>query len=126
VDFDGKPKKNERVSIHRKYKRRLRRLSRVLDEYLQLARIKLDPLRSGNIRNRTGIEQSLSKATELAVILTMQEELTNRPRLDDVLVRAPKQTAGDSEKISIGEDELFKELTTEEWEEMISAFKKRD
>lgn len=126
MDFDGKPMKNKRVSSQRKYMRRLRRLSRALDEYLQLAKIKLDPSQSGNIRNRTEIEQLLSKATELAVILTMREELTKSPPLDDVPVGASKQTAGDPEEISISEDELFKELTKEEWEEMISAFKKRD
>ena len=124
--FDGKPRKNRSVSIHRKYMRRQRHLSRALDEYLQLAKIKLDKLQPGNIQKRAEIEQLLSKAEELAVMLNMREEPANSPPVDDVPVRAPKQTAGGPKEISIGHDALFKELTKEEWEEMISAFRKRD
>jgi len=126
MEFDGTPKKGTRGSIHRKYKRRVRRLSRAVNEYLELAKIKLDRSQSGNIRNRTQIEQLLSKATELAVILTMQGELTQCPPVDDVLVGASNQTSGEPEEISIDKDNLFEEFTNEEIEEMISAFKNRD
>jgi len=126
MEFDGKPKKGTRGSIQRKYRRRLRRLSRALNEYLQLAKIKLDRSQSGNIRNRNQIEQLLSKATELAVILTMQGELTQCPPVEEVLVGASNQTSGNPEEISIDKDNLFEEFTKEEIEEMISAFKNRD
>lgn len=126
MDFDGKPTKGTRGSIHRKYRRRLRRLSRAVNGYLQLAKIKLDPSQSGTIRNRTQIEQLLSKATELAVILAMQGELTQCPLVDELLVGTSNQTSGAPEEISIDKDELFEEFTREEIEEMISAFKNRD
>ncbi len=125
MDFDGKPK-NKRVSIHNKYRRRLQRLSRVLDQFLQLAKAKLDRSQSGNIHNRAEIEQLLSKGTELAGILTSQEQLTNGPPVGDALVEVPKQTAGDSEEILIGANEFFKGFTIKEWEEMKSAFNTRD
>jgi len=126
MEFDSKAMKGTRSSIHRKYQRRLRRLARALNEYLQLAKIKLDRSQSGNIRNRAQIEHLLSKATELAVILAMHGEVTQCPPVDDVLAGGSNNSSGDPEEISIDKDKLFEEFTKEELEEMISAFKNRD
>lgn len=123
MELDGKLK-SKRISIRNKYKRRLRRLSRALDQYLEVAKAKLDRSQSGNIRNRAEIEGLVSKGMELAAILTSREQLANGWPVGDALVEVPNQTAGESEEILIGADEFFKGLTKEEWEEMKRAFSK--
>jgi hypothetical protein len=123
VNFRDEPK-NKKVSIHSMYKRRLRKLSRALDQYLQLARAKLDRSQSGNIHNRAEIEHLVSKATELARLLPAQETSAEHPPAGGGFPEVPQQPVSDADRHGTGASEFFEGLTQEEWEEMKRAFNK--
>ena len=123
MTFDGTPK-NNKVSIQKKYKRRLRGLSRALDQYIEIARAKLDRSRSGNIYNRENIEHLVVKSTELSGMLSALEQSTNRAECDDHRASSPSSTDGSKENILIDGDEFFSGLTQEEWDELRNAFNK--
>lgn len=106
------------------YKRRLRKLSRALDQYLQLAEAKLDRSQSGNIHNRTEIEYLVAKGMELAVLLPSEEERADRTSAGDASPVTQQRAAGETENPSPGANEFFNGLTKEEWEEMKRAFNK--
>lgn len=121
---EGEPK-NRKVSIHNKYKVRLRKLTRALDQYLQFARAKLDRSQSGNVHNRAEIEHLLSKGTELARLLPAQDKPADRPSEGNVSLENPRQPALEAEHPTADASELFEGLTQEEWEEMKKAFNER-
>jgi len=124
VTPDGEPK-NRKVSIHSKYKSRLRKLSRALDQYIRFARAKLDRSQSGNIHNRAEIEHLLSKGTELARLLPAEDKPADHPADDRVSPEIPRRPALEAEHPTSDASELFEGLTQEEWEEMKRAFNKR-
>jgi hypothetical protein len=123
VKPDGAPR-NRKVSIHNMYRRRLRKLSRALDQYLQLAEAKLDKAQSGNIHNRAEIEYLVAKGMELAVLLPSEQERADRSSPGNGSPGTPQRAAGETETPSPGANEFFKGLTNEEWEEMKRAFNK--
>jgi hypothetical protein len=106
------------------YRRRLRKLSRALDQYLQLAEAKLDNAQSGNIHNRAEIEYLVAKGMELAVLLPSEQERTDPSSPGHGSPGTPQRAAGDTENPSRDANEFFKGLTQEEWEEMKRAFNK--
>ncbi|MDP1767895.1 MAG: hypothetical protein Q8L74_03715 [Nitrospirota bacterium] len=124
MDFNGEPK-NRKVSIHNKYKRRLRNLSHAIDQYLQMAEIKLDKSQSGSIHNRAEIEKIVDKTKELAAMLPSKSELISCPPVRDDFFEVLERTAGDTEKIIAEANEFFKGLTEEDWAEMRNSFKER-
>ena len=117
--------KNRKVSIHNKYKVRLRKLSHALDQYIQFARAKLDRSQSGNVHNRAEIEHLLSKGAELARLLPAQDKPADRPPEGSVSPENPRQPALEAEHPTADASELFEGLTQEEWEEMKKAFNDR-
>ena len=123
MSFDGTPK-NNKVSIQKKYKRRLRGLSRALDQYVEIARAKLDRSRSGNIYNREKIEHLVVKSTELAGMLSALERSTHYPERSDHGNSSLPSADGSKENILIDGDEFFSGLTQEEWDELRNAFNK--
>ena len=120
----GGAPRNRKVSIHNMYKRRLEKLSRALDQYLQLAQAKLDESQSGNIHNRTEIEYLVAKGMELAVMLPRGQEPADRSPVGDASPGAPQRAAGETDDALAGASEFFNGLTREEWEEMRRAFNK--
>lgn len=121
---DGAPK-NRKVSIHNKYKSRLHKLSRALEQYLHFARAKLDRSQSGNVHNRAEIEHLLAKGSELARLLPPQEGPADHLPDAQVSPEVPRQAGLDAEHPGAEASELFEGLTQEEWEEMKRAFNNR-
>lgn len=122
LDSDLKIKK---ASLQKKYKRRLRSLSRALDRYLQIARAKLDRSQSGKVYNRAKIEHLVLKGTELAGMLSHQERLPVSPGRSHLRSEGMPQTPVPQNQIKIDADEFFEGLTKDEWEELKRAFNKR-
>ena len=122
--FDG-ASISTKVSIQKKYKRRVRALSRALDHYLQVAKTKLDESQSGKIYNRTRIEHLAFKCTELAGMIAALEEPAARIKLDNQAARRQQFQQGSTENVLIDRDEFFTGLTQQEWDELRSAFNKR-
>lgn len=120
----GGAPRSRKVSIHNMYKRRLRKLSRALDQYLQLAQAKLDRSQSGNVHNRADIEYLVAKGTELAVLLPIEQERAERSPAGDAPPAGRQPAADETENASPGASEFFRGLTKEEWEEMKRAFNK--
>ena len=117
--------KIKKASLQKKYKRRLRTLSRALDRYLQIARAKLDRSQSGKVYNRAKIENLVFKSTELAGILSDQERPTVSTRSSDPRIEGRPRASAPDEKIMIDADEFFEGLTQDEWDELKRAFNKR-
>ena len=120
----GDPK-IKKASLQKKYKRRMRSLSRALDRYLEIAQAKLDRSQSGKIYNRARIEHLVFKTTELSGLLSDQERPRFSPRRRYLHTERRPQTPGPGEKGMIDADEFFKGLTQDEWEELKRAFNKR-
>ena len=120
----GDPK-IKKASLQKKYKRRIRSLSRALDRYLEIAQAKLDQSQSGKIYNRARIEQLVFKTTELSGLLSDQERLRFSPRRRYLHTERRPQPPEPGEKGMIDADEFFKGLTKDEWEELKRAFNKR-
>ena len=120
---DGAPK-TSRISIQKKYKRRVRTLSRALDQYLHIARAKLDESQSGKIYNRTKIQHLALKCTELAGMIAALEQSISRTRLIDQADRHQHAPEGRAGNTLIDGDEFFKGLTQQEWDELRRAFNK--
>jgi len=120
----GGAPRNRKVSIHNMYKRRLRKLSRILDQYLHVAQAKLDPSQSGNIHNRAEIEHLVEKGAELARLLPAQESSVDHPHDGEVSPELAHQPASGTGRVGPDADEFFEGLTHEELEEMKRAFNK--
>ena len=78
MGFGDEPK-NLKVSIHNKYKRRLKSLSRLLDDFIFHADQKLDRAITGNIHHREDIKKIVAKCRELAVLLPDPADLSDNP-----------------------------------------------
>lgn len=120
----GGAPRNRKVSIHNMYKRRLRKLSRVLDQYLHVAQAKLDPSQSGNVHNRAEIEHLAEKGAELARLLPAQEGSADPPQGGVVAPDPARQRASGEVRFGPDASEFFEGLTEEELEEMKRAFNK--
>ena len=120
----GDPK-IKKASLQKKYKRRVRSLSRALDRYLEIAQAKLDQSRSGKIYNRARIEHLVFKTTELSGLLSDQERLSVGPQRGYRHMEGRPQTRVAEGPIKIDADEFFEGLTQDEWEELRRAFNKR-
>ncbi|MDY4347175.1 hypothetical protein [Pectobacterium brasiliense] len=124
MTFNDEPK-NQRASIHNKYKRRLRSLSRHIDDFLYHARLKLDESVAGNIYKREEIEVVVQKATELAQLLPNPNDTFNGLSVRDDFFEILERAAGETEKIMADADSFFKNLSQEEWEEMVSSYNQK-
>lgn len=121
--FDG-ASTSKKVSIQKKYKRRVRALSRALDHYLQVANSKLDESQSGKIYNRTKIEHLVFKCTELAGMIAALEEPAARIKLDNQAAKRRQSQQDNTQNVLIDRDEFFTGLTQQEWDELRRAFNK--
>ena len=124
MTFDG-ASTSKKVSIQKKYKRRVRALSRALDHYLQIAKAKLDQAQSGKIYNRAKIEHLVFKSIELAGMIAALEESASRIQLNDHAAKRQQNPPDSTENVLIDRDEFFTGLTQQEWDELKSAFNKR-
>lgn len=123
MSISGAPK-TTKISIQKKYKRRVRTLSRALDQYLHIARAKLDQSQSGKIYNRTRIQHLVLKCTELSGMIAALEQSVNRARSNNPAMKRQHALEGNVENVLIDGDEFFKGLTQQEWDELRSAFNK--
>jgi hypothetical protein len=67
--------KNLKRSIHGKYRRRLRNLAHVANDFLDAAKRKLDRRRSGRIKHRAKIEMIVQECEKLVELLPGPPEL---------------------------------------------------
>lgn len=82
MGFGDEPK-NLRLSIHNKYKRRLKSLSHNLADFIHHAEQKLDTSVAGTIYNRAEIEKITNKAKELAALLPNPVDTIDYPPVPD-------------------------------------------
>lgn len=123
MDIKDEPK-NPRLSVHNKYKRRLRALSFSVEDFLLHAEMKLDESISGRIYKKSEIEQIVAKAKELAELLPDPADAIDCPPIREDFLEVLQQTAGDTEKIIADAEAFFKGLSKEEWDEMVKAYNK--
>ncbi|MCO7230315.1 hypothetical protein NH398_13870 [Halomonas sp. CnH100-B] len=121
MSFNDEPK-NPRLSVHNKYKRRLKSLSRHVDDFLYHADMKLDESIAGNIYKREEIEQVVAKVRELAALLPDTDEAFDGPSIREDFLEVLEQSAGETEKIMAEADNFFKSLSAEEWDEMVKSY----
>ena len=119
--------KNPRLSVHNKYKRRLKALSRSVDDFLQHAKMKLDESVAGKIYKKEEIDEVVAKAKELAALLPNPEEAIDCPPIKEDFLEVLQQTAtaGDTEKVIADAEAFFKGLSKEEWDEMVKAYNQK-
>lgn len=67
--FLHKEPKDKKRSIRDKYKRRLKNLAFMLDEYIMHAEERLNEKKAGKIRNKKETQELLQKCTELRKII---------------------------------------------------------
>lgn len=115
-------KKNQRLSVHNKYKRRLRSLSRYVDDFLYHANMKLDESVAGYIYKRQEIEQVVNKAQELAALLPNPNDAFDGPSIRDDFLEILEHSSGETEQIIAEAESFFKNLSKEEWEEMVKNY----
>lgn len=125
MSFNAEPK-NKRLSIHNKYKRRLKWLSHALDDFIQSAERKLDESIAGKIHKRNEIEAIVSKCKELAGIIPTPEELDNGPQIRTDFLEMLQQASGDTDKILNDAQEFFNGFTAGDWDEMRRSFESNE
>lgn len=120
--------KNKKVSIHNKYKRRLKSLSFILTDFLFYAEQKLDRSQAGAIHHRADIEKIFEKSKELSELLPSIDELIDcgTVRGDFLDLIQQDSDSGNTQKILEDADDFFKSLSKEEWDEMISEYRQKD
>jgi hypothetical protein len=116
--------KNVKLSIHNKYKRRLRQLSLTIDDFLHHVEMKLDRSIGGNIHNRQDIEAIKLKCEELAALLPDPADALDCPPIREDFLEALQQMDGETESIIANAESFLKGLSKEEWEEMAAAYAK--
>lgn len=121
MEINDEPK-NLRLSIHNKYKRRLRALSLSVSDFLAHADMKLDTSISGKIYKREEIEKIAAKARELAALLPDPGDALDFPPIRDDFLDVLQQTAGDTDRIIANAEAFFKGLSKDEWDEMCRAY----
>lgn len=114
--------KNPRLSLHHKYKRRLRSLSWSVAEFLSYAEQKLDPDVGGKIYKRVEIVAIVAKCRELRELLPDQEEALNLPPIREDLLVILRSASDNTDKILAEANDFFKNLSKEEWEEMRKSY----
>lgn len=117
----GEPK-NLRLSIHNKYKRRLKSLSRAVDDFLQHAEMKLDESVAGRIYKKEAIEDVVAQVRKLAVLLPNPKEVLDCPPIREDFLEVLQQAGGNTEKIIADAEAFFKGLSKEEWDEMAKTY----
>jgi hypothetical protein len=110
--------KNPRLSIHNKYKRRLRSLSISVADFISHAEEKL----AGNVYKRAEIEHVLEKCRELAKLLPDPEDALSCPPIREDLLEVLAQSAGETEKILAEADNFFATMSKDDWEEMMRSY----
>ncbi|MBG23564.1 MAG: hypothetical protein CMF22_08925 [Idiomarinaceae bacterium] len=124
MSFGDEPK-NPRLSVHNKYKRRLKSLSLAVDDFIQHADMKLDESVAGKIYKRQEIEEIVSKARELAELLPSPEDALDCPPVRDDFLEILQNSAGDTEKILEEANNFFENLSKEEWDEMVESYRRK-
>lgn len=115
MGFNNQPK-NLKKSINDKYNRRVKSLSRHLEDFIYHAEMKLDESISGRIYRRSEIESIVEKVKELVAILPVSNE---PPSVNfDIIENATEET----QRILSEGQKFFDNLSPEEWAEMISTF----
>lgn len=120
-DQESTEPKNPRLSIHNKYKRRLRRLSLHLADFIFHAEQKL----AGNIYKREEIEAILAKAKELAALLPAPEDaIDSQPVRDDLLeVLQSDMSTG---AIVENANNFLASLSKDDWDELMQSYRRDD
>lgn len=92
--------KNPRLSVHRKYKRRLNGLALTIDDFLYHAKMKLDPATGGGrIRGRKEIEAVVAKAQELADLLPDPDALLGGVEMPEGLLQMFEAASDETGKV---------------------------
>lgn len=118
MGFNGQPK-NLKKSINDKYNRRVKSLSRHLEDFIYHAEMKLDESISGRIYRRSEIESIVEKVKELVAILPVSNE---SPSINfDIIENATEET----QRILSEGQKFLDNLSSEEWAEMISTFQQK-
>lgn len=118
MGFNGQPK-NLKKSINDKYNRRVKSLSRHLEDFIYHAEMKLDESISGRIYRRSEIESIVGKVKELVAILPVSNE---SPSINfDIIENATEET----QRILSEGQKFLDNLSSEEWAEMISTFQQK-
>ena len=110
--------KNPKLSVHNQYKRRLRRLSLCLSDFIFHAEQKLD----GNIYKREEIEKVLAKAKELATLLPTPDNALDCPAVRDDLLEILQSGGQQTDAILDNANKFFAELSKEDWDELIQSY----
>lgn len=124
MSIKDKPK-NQRLSMHNKYKRRLKGLSLILADFLHYAEMKLDESISGNIYKREEIERITEKVRELAELLPTPEDTLDCPSIREDFLEILQQTPDNTDKIIANAEAFFQGLSREEWDEMIKTYNQK-
>jgi hypothetical protein len=117
----GDPK-NLRLSVHNKYKRKLKSLSRMVDDFLRHAEMKLDKSVAGKIYKREAIEDVVEQAKKLATLLPTPEGALDCPPVREDFLEVLQQADGNAGKIIADAEAFLKGLSKEGWDEMAKTY----
>ncbi|MED8401141.1 hypothetical protein Q5515_09970 [Escherichia coli] len=118
MGFNDQPK-NLKKSINDKYNRRVKSLSRHLEDFIYHAEMKLDESISGRIYRRSEIESIVEKVKELMAILPASDE---PPSINFDILEIIENATEETQRILSEGQKFFGNLSPEELAEMISTF----
>ncbi|CAS08647.1 hypothetical protein [Escherichia coli] len=118
MGFNDQPK-NLKKSINDKYNRRVKSLSRHLEDFIYHAEMKLDESISGRIYRRSEIESIVEKVKELMAILPASDE---PPSINFDILEIIENATEETQRILSEGQKFFDNLSPEELAEMISTF----
>ena len=118
MGFNDQPK-NQKKSINDKYNRRVKSLSRHLEDFIYHAEMKLDESISGRIYRRSEIESIVEKVKELMAILPASDE---PPSINFDILEIIENATEETQRILSEGQKFFGNLSPEELAEMISTF----
>lgn len=121
MGFNDQPK-NLKKSINDKYNRRVKSLSRHLEDFIYHAEMKLDESVSGRIYRRSEIESIVEKVKELAAILPVS---TEPPSINFDVIEMIENATEETQRILSEGQKFLDNLSSEEWAEMISTFQQK-
>ena len=119
MGFNDQPK-NLKKSINDKYNRRVKSLSRHLEDFIYHAEMKLDESISGRIYRRSEIESIVEKVKELMAILPASDE---PPSINFDILEIIENATEETQRILSEGQKFFGNLSPEELAEMISTFR---
>lgn len=121
MGFNEQPK-NLKKSINDKYNRRVKSLSRHLEDFIYHAEMKLDESISGRIYRRCEIESIVEKVKELVAILPVSNE---PPSINLDIIEIIENATQETQRILSEGQKFLDSLSSEEWAEMISTFQQK-